>query len=145
MTRFLPLAMIALGGLALVVTPAEAGRPHAYGPRLAWDAHYYPGYGYYAGSGYGRGDGYGYGDRYGHPHSVHHQGYGHPHRAHHRDHRSRGHGHGYASARPDHGYRDWYGYNDDRPPSSWRSWTPRHSGAHYRGCGCPPPMILDDR
>ena len=35
------------------------------------------------------------------------------------------------------GYRDWWGYNDDRPPSAWRGRSDRsYRYRDDRGCGC---------
>lgn len=71
-------------------------------------------YGYGA-RGYGHGygyNGYGYGERYGYSR---------------RDARSQG------------GYRDWWGYNDDRPPVSRRGYV----GRYDHGCGCGDVYLYD--
>jgi len=76
---------------------------------------------------------------YGAPYPAYHQGPSYN-QGHHRQHygydRSRqGHGHVQdRRARP--GYRDVWGYNDDRPPSA-RGWTDDRRGPRYdRDCGC---------
>ena len=93
-----------------------------------------------AGGGYTYGSGpvvyrpYGYGAGYrGHGHG-HAYGYGY------------GHGYGYGRynrpSRP--GYRDEWGYNDDRPPSRWRPGSIRSSRDYaYRSCGCPDVYLYD--
>lgn len=87
-----------------------------------------PGYGRpYAshGSGYrsyGYGGGYGYGYRGGYPHSS-----------------GRRH-----DAPPRSGYRDWWGYDDDRPPSAWRGRSERRvRHDHDRDCSCPDVYFYD--
>lgn len=95
-------------------------RPQVYVPA--------PGYGRpYAsyGSGY-RSYGYGGGYRYG-----------------------SGEGYRYSSARryeapPRPGYRDEWGYDDDRPPSAWRGRSERRDyHDHDRDCGCPDVYFYD--
>lgn len=90
-------------------------RPRVYVPA--------PGYGRpytQYGSGY-RSSGYGYGYGYGHG------GYG----------RNYRYGARY-DAPPRPGYRDEWGYNDDRPPSAWRGRSERSDRYRDdRGCGCP--------
>lgn len=82
-------------------------RPQVYVPA--------PGYGRPYAS-YGRGYGYGYG------------GYG--------DRRDDRYGRRY-DAPPRPGYRDEWGYNDDRPPSAWRGRSQRsYRDRDDRGCGC---------
>ena len=80
--------------------------------------------------GYGRYDRYGYGRR----------GYG------------DGHGHAYGRGshepRPRPGYRDVWGYNDDRPPSARRWSRERRADRGYdrdydRGCGCADVYLYD--
>jgi len=80
--------------------------------------------------GYGQGYGYSHGrDRYGH-------GY------------DRGHGRydrGYSRYDPPSrsGYRDAWGYNDDRPPSA-RRWSDDHRSRRYeRDCGCSDVYLYD--
>lgn len=47
-------------------------------------------------------------------------------------------------APPRPGYRDEWGYNDDRPPSSWRGRSSRDYGhRHDRDCGCPDVYFYD--
>ncbi|KQW86468.1 hypothetical protein [Brevundimonas sp. Root1279] len=92
-----------------------------YGPpvyvRVPAPGQAYPGQAY-PGRGYGYGHGY---DRYGS-------------------------GYGYQSpryaARPRQGYRDEWGYNDDRPPSA-RWARERSDHRHYDGCGCPDVYLYD--
>ena len=63
---------------------------------------------------YGHGYGYGYGSRYTRPA-----------------------GYGGGSERPRPGYRDAWGYQDDRHPSARRGWRPaRDWRGHDRDCGC---------
>ena len=71
-----------------------------------------------------------------------HRGYGHG--------RSYGHGYGqgYRYGRYDRpsqpGYRDEWGYNDDRPPSRWRPGSTRSSRDYaYRACNCPDVYLYD--
>ena len=72
-------------------------------------------------------------------------GYGRPWTRHGSGYRSYGYGdgdrYGYGRGRYDPpsrpGYRDAWGYNDDRPPSAWRGRGDRDSRYGYdRGCGC---------
>lgn len=85
-------------------------------------------YGHDRGYGYGRYDrGYGYGDRY----AYNRRAYG------------RGYDHGRYEPRPRPGYRDVWGYNDDRHPSA-RGWSPdRRDHYHDRDCGCPDVYLYD--
>lgn len=66
-----------------------------------------------------------------------------------------GHGHGYGrygsgygyrapryAPRSNQGYRDEWGYNDDRPPSA-RWARERSDRRHYDGCGCPDAYLYD--
>lgn len=41
------------------------------------------------------------------------------------------------------GYRDEWGYNDDRPPSARRGWNDRRSRRHDRDCGCGDVYLYD--
>lgn len=92
-----------------------------------------PVYGSHSGHGYGHGrhgrgygDGYGYGSRHGYGH-----GYGYGYR----------HGRYDPPSRP--GYRDVWGYNDDRHPSA-RGWSrERRSYRHDRDCGCGDVYLYD--
>ena len=78
--------------------------------------------------GYGRGDGYNHGrDRYSH-------GYG-------RGHSNHGYGRYDPPSRP--GYRDEWGYNDDRPPSSRRWSDDERSRRRDRDCGCSDVYLYD--
>lgn len=71
--------------------------------------------------------GHAYGhDRYGYGHDRYGYGYRAPR---------------YAS-RPSQGYRDEWGYNDDRPPSA-RWARERSDHRHYDGCGCPDVYFYD--
>ena len=59
-----------------------------------------------------------------------------------------GYGHGHSYGRYDRpsqpGYRDEWGYNDDRPPSRWRSGSTRSSRDYaYRSCGCADVYLYD--
>ena len=86
-------------------------------------------YGYDRGYGHQR---YGYGYGYGHDY-----GYGY-------DRQRYGYGHGGYEPRPRPGYRDVWGYNDDRHPSA-RGWS-RDRGydrSYYRDCGCPDVYLYD--
>ena len=88
-------------------------RPHVYVPA--------PGYG----QGYGS---QGYGRRY--DHGRHGRGYD-------------GYPRGRHDAPPQPGYRDEWGYNDDRPPSS-RQWTDDGRARRYeRDCGCSDVYLYD--
>lgn len=66
-----------------------------------------------------------YGSRYGHGYD---RGYGHS-----------GHGHGRYEPDPRPGYRDVWGYNDDRPPSAHR----RSRDRRYHDCGCGDVYLYD--
>lgn len=76
-----------------------------------------------------------YGQRYGH-------GYGHG--DHYRyDHRRYGYGYGRYETRPRQGYRDVWGYNDDRHPSA-RGWSRDSRGRrHDHDCGCGDVYLYD--
>lgn len=105
-------------------------RPQVYVPA--------PGYG----QGYGSyGYGYGYGQRYGD--GRHDRGYdrGHGRYGHDRRYGRYGHGRHDPPSRP--GYRDEWGYSDDRPPSV-RHWSgdSRFRG-HDRDCGCGDVYLYD--
>lgn len=54
-------------------------------------------------------------------------------------------GYGYraprATSRPHQGYRDEWGYNDDRPPSA--RWARDRPHSRYEGCGCPDVYLYD--
>lgn len=83
---------------------------------------------------YGHGGGYGYGARH---------GYGHVQDRHHRHYP--GCGHRYRDdryePRPHQGYRDVWGYNDDRHPTA-RGWS--RDRRHYgRDCDCPDVYLYD--
>lgn len=79
-----------------------------------------------------------YGQRHGYSHS---RGYGH-------DHARYGYGYGYGDGRyeqrPHQGYRDVWGYNDDRPPSA-RGWSSRdrRDRRYDRDCGCGDVYLYD--
>ena len=66
------------------------------------------------------------------------RGYGHGHR-----HRGHGYGYGYRSsgARPYQGYRDEWGYQDDRPRPGRRGYVDR--GRRYEDCGCGDVYLYD--
>jgi len=86
-------------------------------------------------------------------------GYGRPYASYSSGYRSYGYGGGYRygsadgyryssgrryEAPPRPGYRDWQGYDDDRPPSAWRGRSERR--VHYdhdRDCGCPDVYFYD--
>lgn len=74
--------------------------------------------------GYGRGYGYAYGDRHG---------------------RYDRYGHGRHDRRPHEGYRDVWGYNDDRHPSARRHHDRRYRRdyRHDRDCGCGDVYLYD--
>ena len=94
------------------------------------------------GAPYGHGGRYGYDSRYGDG------------RYRYRDHRHQGHGGGYGSdrygygyggyePRPRPGYRDVWGYNDDRHPSA-RGWSrDRRDHRYDRDCGCGDVYLYD--
>ena len=81
-----------------------------------------------------------YGQRYEHGYSY---GYGHGDR-HGHDHRRYGYGYGYGryEPRPRQGYRDVWGYNDDRHPSARGASHERRSN-RYRDCGCGDVYLYD--
>ncbi|HYC74911.1 hypothetical protein [Brevundimonas sp.] len=81
----------------------------------------------YHDQGYGHDRRYGYGDRYGH----HRRGYG------------RHYDHGGYEPRPRPGYRDVWGYNDDRHPSSRRAYRDRRYDRYDRDCGCGDVYLYD--
>lgn len=86
-----------------------------------------PVYGQPYGYGHGRGYGYGYGDRFG---------------------RYDRYGHGRYECRPHQGYRDVWGYNDDRHPSARghhdRSYRRDYRDHRYdRDCGCGDVYLYD--
>ena len=113
-------------------------RPRVYVPA--------PGYGRgYASYGYGYGYGYGHGDGYGQRYSGGRHGYGydqgHGRYGHDRGYSRYGHGRYDPPSRP--GYRDEWGYNDDRPPSARRWSDDRRSQRHDRDCGCGDVYLYD--
>jgi len=63
--------------------------------------------------------------------------------------RAYGHDRGYRyggryDAPPRPGYRDWWGYDDDRPPSAWRGRSERRVRHDHDGdCGCPDVYFYD--
>ena len=80
--------------------------------------------------------------------------YGYRQSGHDRGHRYSGHGHGgYGHGGYWHGgyrapvrqgYRDTWGYNDDRPPTArGHGRDYRHRDGHYDGCGCPDVYLYD--
>ena len=81
----------------------------------------------------------GYGPRYGHD-----RGYGYGHDRYDRDRYGRGRsGYGQARYEPRSGYRDVWGYNDDRHPSA-RGWSrDRGHDYHDSDCGCPDVYLYD--
>lgn len=105
-------------------------RPQVYVPAPGYghgydDQRYGHGYdGSYGGPGHGRGYGRG------------HRGYGHyP--------RYNNHGHDRSGRASRSSYRDEWGYNDDRPPST-RRWSDHHrSRRHERDCGCGDVYLYD--
>jgi len=87
-------------------------------------------YGHERSYGYGDRHGYGYGrDRYDRRHR-HYPGCGH------------GHGYGGHEPRPRPGYRDVWGYNDDRHPSA-RGWRDHRRRPYGRDCDCPDVYLYD--
>lgn len=90
---------------------------------------------------------------YGAPYTAYDQGYGYGHgRDDHRYRYGRGHqgyGHGYdarrgrSDPRSRSGYRDEWGYNDDRPPSAQRWSDDGRSRRHDRDCGCSDVYLYD--
>lgn len=139
------LATVALAGAASAQTWGQPVYLNAYGrpvggtPLSEVETRSYVATGYWA-------DGYsdrptvhvpapGYGRPYGHRsygHGGYSYGYGHGH----------GHGHGYGHGGRDYdresrsGYRDEWGYNDDRPPTARRGSRDRGWRGHDRDCGC---------
>ena len=80
-----------------------------------------------------------YGERYGHDRRHGYEsryGYG-------RGRRGHGHGRDGYEPRPRPGYRDVWGYNDDRHPSARRRWRDRGDHYHDRDCGCPDVYLYD--
>ena len=81
----------------------------------------------------------GYGPRYGHD-----RGYGYGHDRYDRDRYGRdGSGYGQARYEPRSGYRDVWGYNDDRPPSARGGSREHRSHYHDRDCGCGDVYLYD--
>lgn len=63
---------------------------------------------------------------------------------HSRSHSHGGHGHGGYRAPVRQGYRDTWGYNDDRPHTARNHGSDyRHRDGHYNGCGCPDVYLYD--
>ena len=91
-----------------------------------------PVYGRGYGFGYGHGRGYGYDDRHGRYDRYDHGRYDY--------------GHGRYERRPHQGYRDVWGYNDDRPPSA-RGYQDdrryRRDRRYDRDCGCGDVYLYD--
>ena len=88
---------------------------------------------------YSHGDGYGQrysGGRHGYGYDQGHGRYGHD-----RGYSRYGHGRYDPPSRP--GYRDEWGYNDDRPPSARRWSDDRRSQRHDRDCGCGDVYLYD--
>lgn len=90
------------------------------------------------------GDGYTYGSGPVIPRGYGHGGYGAW-----RGYGRAGYGYGHAQGRrydrpSQPGYRDEWGYNDDRPPSRWRSGSTRSSRDYgYRSCNCSDVYLYD--
>ena len=83
---------------------------------------------------YGYGYGYGYGRGYARDRRHGHDRY---------DHRRHGYGYGRYEPRPHQGYRDEWGYNDDRHPSA-RGWSSDRRHRRYdRDCGCGDVYLYD--
>ena len=83
---------------------------------------------------------------YGRPYAAyaHGYGYGRGHNAGWYDHGQVRHGYGHDHDRPARaGYRDEWGYNDDRPPSPGRRWDASPSRRYDRGCGCGDVYLYD--
>lgn len=76
-----------------------------------------------------------YGASYGHD-----RGHSYDHRHDYGDRYGYGYGHGGYEPRPRPGYRDVWGYNDDRPPATRRSSRDRY---HDRDCGCGDVYLYD--
>lgn len=152
-------ALFALAGAAQAQTappPARAvwgvaaygqpvyGRPYGYPPgyagpgaplseletrpyvRTGQNADGYAHYGYGGYPSAYRYDGYGQGYGY----SRYREDYGHR-------------GDGYRRERARQGYRDTWGYNDDRPATARGYGRDGHRGGHYDGCGCPDVYLYD--
>ena len=95
----------------------SSDRPHVYVPA--------PGYGQaYGAHGFGRGPRHGYGHDRGYSRRDDGRRYGHD-----------------APSRP--GYRDDWGYGDDRPPSARRGSDDRHSWRDDPDCGCRDVYLYD--
>lgn len=145
------LTPLALAGAAAAQTYGQPiylnayGRPVGGSPLSEFETRSYVGTGRWADGysdrphvyvpppGYGQGHGQGYG-RYGRDH------YGHG--------RGRGHGRydrGYSRHHPPSrsGYRDEWGYSDDRPPSARRRWNDSRSRRYDRDCGCGDVYLYD--
>lgn len=82
-----------------------------------------------------------YGERYRYDRGYGHQRYGYGYGY---DRQRHGYGHGGYEPRPRPGYRDVWGYNDDRHPSA-RGWSRDrdYDRSHYRDCGCPDVYLYD--
>lgn len=135
---------LALGGAASAQTWGQPvyldawGRPVGGGPLSEVETRAYVGTGRWADgysdrpqvhvpAPYGQGYGYAQGrDRYGYGYGY---GYGRDHPRYHRGYRRYD-----PPSRP--GYRDEWGYNDDRPPSARRWSDDRDYRGHDRDCGC---------
>ncbi len=140
------LATLALAGAASAQTWGQPvylnayGRPVGGSPLSEVETRSYVGTGrwadghsdrpqiYVPAPGYGQGYGYSHGqDRYSHGYGRRHSNYGHR---------------GYdRPSRP--GYRDEWGYNDDRPPSSRRWSDDGRSRRRDRDCGCSDVYLYD--
>ncbi|HYC68462.1 hypothetical protein [Brevundimonas sp.] len=93
---------------------------------------------------YGERYGYGYGRDYGHDRRRPERGYGYGDRyAYGHGRRAYGYGHGGYEPRPRPGYRDVWGYNDDRHPSSRRWSSDRRARRYDRDCGCGDVYLYD--
>ncbi|MDP1914400.1 hypothetical protein [Brevundimonas sp.] len=113
-------------------------RPRVYVPAPG----YGQGYGSYgAGHDYGYGHRYGYGQRYGYGRDGHSYERGHSRYGHSRGYRRYTHGRYDPPSRS--GYRDEWGYNDDRPPSA-QGWSyDRRGRRDDRDCGCGDVYLYD--
>lgn len=105
-------------------------RPQVYVPAPGYGQGY-RGYSPNSGNGYGY-DGYASG-RYGHGHGR--SGYGYD--------RGYDRSHGRYDPPSQAGYRDEWGYNDDRPPSARRWSDDRRGRGHDRDCGCSDVYLYD--
>lgn len=145
-----PLTAAAVLVLAALTTPAQA---QSYGGRT-WGQPYYGAYSHpsplseaepetHARLG-AAGGGYTWGSGPILPRGYGHGGYG-GNRGYSYDRSGYGHAHGHRYDRPSQpGYRDEWGYNDDRPPSRWRSGSTRPSRDYaYRSCGCSDVYLYD--